>query len=622
MMKPKPAWISVAERVCDFLQENQDKMDFLREIDRNIVLVQKVSLEQLVRLTLNDLRRFSHATRGHVYVDAGDELLLLATTATQDSIPKSLPLFDLSQTLGVDEKQVRFCSSEELRGGLQFFSASQTLLLVPVWHGGENRFGIIILESQHPSPVSPFRDPSAQDFANIVSSQLGIGLRVRFAERRTRFLDDVRNEFFKRNLESSECFEVLAAKAADFLPSFDPFMLSPRPEVQVLLYEKDGDYFVIVGTTGSEILGTRVKVEDSVCGLLIKKPKRWPIVLGDPYQDKELKPRYKAYLGKRNRRRVRTELAVPVRMDDHIIAVLNLESPVENAFKKPHVDAAIDLCDTFAPIVRSLHAAALLSRRRQMSVVLAESSYWRDAGKIFRHNTDTRLTAIRISAANAMTALKHGKDEEITPALSRIQDDLVVIRKMEEQFCEQFTNYANFGQYSIRTLVSKALNTLFQRVERRIKEVKVCLPEGPDFEVYCSPLLSLHVYNMIDNAVYWTQVKMDKDPTHQGKVIITIGPGDEPEPDQERELNKTCKVEIRDNGPGVPEDIKKRIFEPGMSLKPQGEGWGYALFAAKKYLNDIHGDIIIDSCEGEWFKCVMTLRCFKDRLHRPGTIPF
>ena len=49
---------------------------------------------------------------------------------------------------------------------------------------------------------------------------------------------------------------------------------------------------------------------------------------------------------------------------------------------------------------------------------------------------------------------------------------------------------------------------------------------------------------------------------------------------------------IRDNGPGVPEDLMPHLFDPFVSTKPTGSGLGLALVA--KIVGD-HGGII--ECE-------------------------
>jgi signal transduction histidine kinase len=67
-----------------------------------------------------------------------------------------------------------------------------------------------------------------------------------------------------------------------------------------------------------------------------------------------------------------------------------------------------------------------------------------------------------------------------------------------------------------------------------------------------------------------------------------------------RESDDMIRVEIGDDGPGIPDDIKDRIFTPFFTTKPFGEGTGLGLDLARRIVVEKHqGDIRVQSKPGD-----------------------
>ncbi len=59
------------------------------------------------------------------------------------------------------------------------------------------------------------------------------------------------------------------------------------------------------------------------------------------------------------------------------------------------------------------------------------------------------------------------------------------------------------------------------------------------------------------------------------------------------------RVEIEDNGPGIPQEIKNRILEPFFTTKPMGKGSGLGLDVVRRVVENRHeGSLMIDSVPG------------------------
>jgi signal transduction histidine kinase len=57
-------------------------------------------------------------------------------------------------------------------------------------------------------------------------------------------------------------------------------------------------------------------------------------------------------------------------------------------------------------------------------------------------------------------------------------------------------------------------------------------------------------------------------------------------------------VEVRDSGPGIPEEIRTRIFEPFYTTKQVGDGTGLGLDTVYRIVQQHHGEVRVESEPG------------------------
>jgi len=57
-------------------------------------------------------------------------------------------------------------------------------------------------------------------------------------------------------------------------------------------------------------------------------------------------------------------------------------------------------------------------------------------------------------------------------------------------------------------------------------------------------------------------------------------------------------VEVSDNGLGIDPQVIDRIFEPFFTTKPAGQGTGLGLYIARAIVNDLGGQIEVESALG------------------------
>ena len=75
-----------------------------------------------------------------------------------------------------------------------------------------------------------------------------------------------------------------------------------------------------------------------------------------------------------------------------------------------------------------------------------------------------------------------------------------------------------------------------------------------------------------------------------------------------RQADGAVEVRVRDNGPGMPEALKNKIFQPFFTTKPAGEGSGLGLALAHDIITKgHHGTLTVESHEGEFTEFTVRL---------------
>jgi two-component system, NtrC family, sensor kinase len=112
------------------------------------------------------------------------------------------------------------------------------------------------------------------------------------------------------------------------------------------------------------------------------------------------------------------------------------------------------------------------------------------------------------------------------------------------------------------------------------------------------------ILNLITNAFYAVSEKMKREtvdvkgdsyhvsplPYHyEPTVTITT-----------KKLNDKIEIQVKDNGNGIPEHIKEKIFQPFFTTKPAGQGTGLGLSMSYEIVTQVHnGQLKVETKEGE-----------------------
>lgn len=144
-----------------------------------------------------------------------------------------------------------------------------------------------------------------------------------------------------------------------------------------------------------------------------------------------------------------------------------------------------------------------------------------------------------------------------------------------------------------------------QEVRLSLRMVERLIPDNVDFKYFVSKkdfyvlgyagMLSQIILNLSNNAL---RALKDKE---KGVLEITFG--------RSRESDKYVTLIVEDNGTGIPEDIRKHIFEPFFSTKDPEEGGGIGLTVVSRLLQENGGYIEAESKTGEGSRFTAALPC-------------
>jgi signal transduction histidine kinase len=104
--------------------------------------------------------------------------------------------------------------------------------------------------------------------------------------------------------------------------------------------------------------------------------------------------------------------------------------------------------------------------------------------------------------------------------------------------------------------------------------------------------------NLINNAFYASSSKAlaIEDGDYKPEVVVST-----------RKLNGKIEITVKDNGPGIPEEIKDKIFQPFFTTKPTGSGTGLGLSLSYDIVKAHGGELKLESKEHLGTEFIITI---------------
>jgi two-component system nitrogen regulation sensor histidine kinase NtrY len=223
---------------------------------------------------------------------------------------------------------------------------------------------------------------------------------------------------------------------------------------------------------------------------------------------------------------------------------------------------------------------------------------WREVARRIAHEIKNPLTPIKLSAQRLQRRLGAGQAHS-AENLALLQECTETIIKHTDELKEMVNEFSNFARFPEANPAPHDLNEalkeslkLFEQGHQDVEFDIALEPKLPIFE-FDRDQIKRVVINLVDNAVAALSAKPPEQPK---KVTVST---------HYHEQLQIAVIEVGDNGFGMTEDVKARVFEPYFSTKKEGTGLGLAI--AKRIVNDHDGFIRIHSAPGEGTKFVIEI---------------
>lgn len=190
--------------------------------------------------------------------------------------------------------------------------------------------------------------------------------------------------------------------------------------------------------------------------------------------------------------------------------------------------------------------------------------------------------------------------EEITPILSDLRLNLQKVKEHSQRadgIVRSMLEHSRGGpgdwrETDLNALLKQYVDLSYHAVRAHNTDFNVTLTQDLDPEMGMLTVVPQDIgrvfLNLVNNACQALDEKrQNSDGGFEPELRITS-----------RRLDDHAEFDIRDNGPGIPEELRERIFEPFVTTKKPGEGTGLGLSLTMDILTRHGGSIHLDTEEG------------------------
>jgi nitrogen fixation/metabolism regulation signal transduction histidine kinase len=213
-----------------------------------------------------------------------------------------------------------------------------------------------------------------------------------------------------------------------------------------------------------------------------------------------------------------------------------------------------------------------LDRSTRLLALTERETAWREMAKQVAHEIKNPLTPMKLITQHLQNSIQRAGQDEIQPLVTRVTQTLIEQIDNLSKIASEFSNFAKLPAPENEKLIMNEVVTSTHDLFRKREDMDIHL-RVPIDEIYVFADKN-HIIrvltNLIKNAIQAIPLG------RRGRIEIILFKN-----------NERAVVKVTDNGCGIPDSMKDKVFYPNFTTKNSGTGLGLAI------VRDI-----IDSCNG------------------------
>jgi signal transduction histidine kinase len=193
---------------------------------------------------------------------------------------------------------------------------------------------------------------------------------------------------------------------------------------------------------------------------------------------------------------------------------------------------------------------------------------------------------------NALDPERRGEIEEVIEMLTGNLERIVEHGKRADNIVKSMLAHSrggsgNWQSVEVNALVEESLNLAYHGARAQDQNFNITLERAYDKDMAPIELVPQDVtrvfLNLFGNGFYAANTRRREAGDPAFKPVLTV---------TTRDLGEAVEIRVRDNGVGIPAEVRDKLFQPFFTTKPTGEGTGLGLSISYDIVTHEHGGTI------------------------------